>query len=94
MQLLADLSDGPGDVVAFSAQNADFDGPSASALDLAAHSRHEHGPSADGFAVVLLVIEAQIEVSTVVKQGDVVGHDPARCEPTRNEAIPAPLVFV
>ena len=38
---------------------------------------HQHGPASDGFAVMLSVVEPQVEAPPVVDQGDQVGHDPA-----------------
>ena len=70
MQLPADLRDSLSDEIAFFVQYADFHGALAAALDLTADSGHEHGPAANGFAVVLFVVKAHIEIPPVVKQGD------------------------
>src|ERR1035437_8071193 len=93
MQLVANLCHRVGDQVAFFMHDTDLDGAPATALDLSPDSGHEHGAAADGFTVVFFVVEAQIEVPPVVKQGDEVGHDPAWRELAGSKAVPAPLVF-
>ena len=54
MELFANVRDGLGDNVAYFVEDADFDGPLATNLDLTTDSGHELGPGADGFAVVPL----------------------------------------
>ena len=93
MQLIADLRNSMGDEIPLFVQHADFYGAPATALDLPPDAGHEHGATADGFAVMPFVIEAQIEVPPVVKQGDEVGHESAGREFARGEAAPTPLVF-
>lgn len=93
MQLVADPRDGLRDKVASFVQDADFDGPPAAALHLPTHSGHQHGTCADGFTVVLFVVEAKIEVPPIVKQGDEIGHEPTGAELARGEPVPSPLVF-
>ena len=66
-----------GNKVAFFMENADFDRPLAAALDLTTDSCHQHGPRADGFAVVSFILKTQIEIPPVVKQSDEVGHQAA-----------------
>ena len=76
MQLSADRRDSLGDEIAFFVKHADFHGALAAALDLTADSGHEHGPAANGFAVVLFVVKPHIKIPPVLKQGDEVGHEP------------------
>ena len=74
-------------------QNADFDRPLAAALHLTTDSCHQHGPRADGFAVVSFIVKTQIEIPPVVKQGNEVGDQAAGGKATRGVAAPSPLVF-
>ena len=93
MQLVAYLCDSLSDDVPFFMQNTNPHGAPAAALNLPPDSGHEHGAAAYGFAVVLFIVEAQIKIPPVVKQGNEVGHEPAGRELARCEAVPASLVL-
>ena len=69
-------------------QDTDFYGLLSAALHLPPDFGHKHGPSADGLAVVILDVEAQVEVPPVVEERDQVGHELAGCQAPRGVAAP------
>jgi len=93
MQLVADPCHRVGDKVPFVVHDTHPDGAPTAALELSPDSGHEHGSAADGFAVVLFVVKAQIEIPPVVKERDEVSHQSARRKFARGKAIPSPLVL-
>jgi len=68
LQFVAGQGDGVRDEASFFVKDADFHGLLSAALHLPPDSGHEHGPSADGLAVVILVLEAQVEVPPVIEE--------------------------
>ena len=63
--------------VSFFVQKAELYGSLASTLHLQSNSQHESRTTGNGLAVALLVVEADVKIPPILKQGDKVGHESA-----------------